>query len=255
VNTRTTLPLFGENTEQPEAETQPPKQPGMAAAAARLVPHRDARHRGDEPRALLAVPVDLPGAAVAYAAAGIRVFRVRPDKAPFANCARCRPPSQQRPNPLYIEHRPEECRCSARTCHGFHAATTDVGLVREWWAEQPDANIGAPCALNDWAVLDIDPRHQGDKSLAVLEERVGVLPGSLMQVTGGGGLHIVYRTPGVPLPGTLGPGLDVKHNGYILLAPSVHSSGKKYRWSGHGKFLKPETPWPAALTPRVRRAA
>ncbi|MEU9405069.1 bifunctional DNA primase/polymerase [Streptomyces sp. NPDC048281] len=204
---------------------------------------------------LLDVPADLPSAAVAYAAAGIRVFRVRRDKAPFANCVRCRPPTLQRPNPLYIEHLAEDCQCHARTCHGFHAATTDVDLVHHWWTEQPDANIGAPCALNGWSVLDIDPRHQGDKSLAVLEARVGVLPGTVMQLTGGGGLHIVYRAASVSLPGTLGPGLDVKHNGYILLAPSVHSSGGKYRWSGRGKFLQPDVTWPAVLTPQERRAA
>ncbi|GAA3727559.1 bifunctional DNA primase/polymerase [Streptomyces tremellae] len=203
----------------------------------------------------LPIPQDLPGAAAAYAAAGICVFRVRPDKAPFANCPRCRPPSPTRPNPFYIEHRPEECRCTARTCHGFHAATTDVDLVRQWWAEQPDANIGAPCALNSWAVLDIDPRHGGDQSLAVLEQRVGILPGAVMQLTGGGGLHIVYRTPSVALPGTLGPGLDVKHNGYVLLAPSLHASGGRYRWSGDGRFRQPVTPWPAALTPWQRGAA
>lgn len=204
---------------------------------------------------LLDIPADLPSAAVAYAAADIRVFRVRPDKAPFANCSQCRPPTASRPNPAYIKHQPEQCRCAARTCHGFHAATTDVGLVREWWAEQPDANIGAPCALNGWAVLDIDPRHGGHLSLSVLEQRVGVLPGTVMQITGGDGLHIVYRSPSVSLPGTLGPGLDVKHNGYILLAPSVHGSGVKYRWSGHGRFLQPEVGWPAVLTPQGRRAA
>lgn len=203
----------------------------------------------------LDVPPDLPGAAAAYAAAGIRVFRVRPDKAPFANCAQCRPPTEKRPNPAYIDHRPEQCRCAARTCHGFHSATTDLALIREWWAEQPDANIGAPCALNGWAALDIDPRNGGDQSLAVLEQRVGCLPGTVMQLTGGGGLHIVYRTPGVSLPGTLGPGLDVKHNGYILLAPSVHNSGGRYRWSGNGRFVQPETGWPASLTPHQRRAA
>lgn len=202
----------------------------------------------------LAIPPDLPSAAVAYAGVGIRVFRVRPDKAPFANCVRCRRPTEQRPNPFYIEHRPEECRCAARTCHGFHAATTDVDLVRQWWTEQPDANIGAPCALNGWAVLDIDPRHGGNQSLAVLEQRVGVLPGTVMQLTGGDGLHILYRTPGVSLPGTLGPGLDVKHNGYILLAPSVHASGTRYRWFGSGRFRQPELVWPAVLTPRQRSA-
>lgn len=194
-------------------------------------------------------------AALGYAAAGIRVFRVRPDKAPFANCGQCRPPTPARSNPAYVDHRPEDCRCAARTCHGFHAATTDLDLVEQWWTEQPDANIGAPCALNGWAVLDVDPRHGGHLALAVLEQRIGLLPGTVMQITGGDGLHIVYRSPGVSLPGTLGPGLDVKHNGYILLAPSVHSSGGRYRWAGDGRFVHPEAPWPAALTPQGAMAA
>lgn len=198
----------------------------------------------------LSIPAELPAAAEAYAAAGIKVFRVRWNKTPYANCARCDQKSS-----LYISHRPEDCRCGQPTCHGFWAATTDVNLVRKWWREEPDANIGAPCALNGWSVLDVDPRHGGHMSLAVLEQRVGVLPGTVMQITGGDGLHIVYRSPGVNLPGTLGPGLDVKHNGYILLAPSVHGSGGRYQWSGHGRFLSPDVLWPAALTPFQRSAA
>jgi hypothetical protein len=201
------------------------------------------------------IPPALPDAALAYASIGVRVFRVRPDKAPFANCPQCRPPSPTRPNPAYIRHRPEQCRCAARTCHGFHAATTDRELIHRWWTEEPDANIGAPCALNGWAVLDVDPRHDGHLSLGVLEQRIGLLPGTVMQLTGGDGLHMLYRTPGVQLPGTLGRGLDVKHNGYVLLAPSVHSSGGRYRWSGDGRFRSPAVVWPAALTPGMGRAA
>ncbi|MEU1772623.1 bifunctional DNA primase/polymerase [Streptomyces sp. NPDC019922] len=194
-----------------------------------------------------AAPLD---AALAYASLGIKVFRVRRNKAPYANCPRCDIKSS-----LYIRHRPEECQCGVATCHGFWAATADPNLIRKWWAEEPEANVGAPCALNGWAVLDIDPRHGGHLSLAVLEQRIGCLPGTVMQLTGGGGLHMLYRTPSASLPGTLGPGLDVKHNGYVLLAPSVHSSGMKYQWSGHGQFLHPATAWPAALTPAAREAA
>ncbi|WP_406507647.1 bifunctional DNA primase/polymerase [Streptomyces sp. NBC_00212] len=207
--------------------------------------------------AWLAAPVKIPGqlhdAALAYASLGVKVFRVRPDKAPYPNCPRCRRPTPEKPNPLYIEHRPEQCRCDGNACHGYYAATTDVDVIHRWWTDEPDANIGAPCKLNEWAVLDIDPRHSGHRSLCVLEERIGVLPGTVMQITGGDGLHIVYRSPGVSLPGTLGPGLDVKHNGYILLAPSVHSSGRRYRWSGDELFRTPEVPWPATLTPKAGR--
>jgi hypothetical protein len=56
VNSTTTFPLFGEDTEQDQAEIQPSAvRLGMAAAAARLVPYRDTQFEDGEPRALLVV--------------------------------------------------------------------------------------------------------------------------------------------------------------------------------------------------------
>ncbi|MER8004955.1 bifunctional DNA primase/polymerase [Streptomyces sp. NPDC094149] len=197
------------------------------------------------------IPAELPAAAEAYAEAGVKVFRVRRNKAPYANCSRC-----DRQSSLYIKHRPEDCQCGVPTCHGFWAATTDVALVRRWWAEEPDANIGAPCKLNGWAAIDMDPRNGGYQSLCRLEERVGVLPGTTMQITGGDGLHMIYLSPAFDLPGEPFEGVDFKHNGYILLAPSVHKSGARYVWPGtQNIFHKPETAWPAALLPRKERKA
>lgn len=196
------------------------------------------------------IPPTTLGAALAYAALGIKVFRVRRDKAPYANCRYCAPLVGGKNNPQYIEHRPDECRCDTKTCHGFWAATTDPNLIRKWWMQEPDANVGAPCKLNGWAVIDIDPRHDGDLTLRHIESRVGVLPGAPMQLSGGDGLHILYTSPGVDLPGTLGPGIDVKHNGYILLAPSVHKSGYRYQWSGDGLFYHPTITWPSVLMPK-----
>lgn len=194
------------------------------------------------------IPAELPAAAQAYAAAGIKVFRVRRNKQPYANCPHC-----DKQSSLYVKHRPEECQCGVPTCHGFWAATTDPTLIHKWWTEEPDANIGAPCKLNGWAVIDIDPRNGGDKSLTALEERVGVLPGTSMQITGGDGLHMPYLSPGFDLPGEPFPGIDFKHNGYILLAPSLHASGGRYRWAGDGQFRAPANPWPSALLPRKER--
>lgn len=194
------------------------------------------------------IPAELPAAAQAYAAAGVKVFRVRRNKTPYANCPRC-----DKQSSLYVKHRPEECQCDVPTCHGFWAATTDPTLIRKWWTEEPDANIGAPCKLNGWAVIDIDPRNGGDRSLSALEERVGVLPGTGMQLTGGDGLHMPYLSPGFDLPGEPFPGIDFKHNGYILLAPSLHASGGRYRWAGDGRFRAPADPWPSALLPRKER--
>ncbi|MGW3711438.1 hypothetical protein ACWDN6_14980 [Streptomyces albogriseolus] len=56
MNSSTALPLFGEDTEQAEAEIQPPPAAlGMAAAAARLVPYRDTQFEDGQPRAHLVV--------------------------------------------------------------------------------------------------------------------------------------------------------------------------------------------------------
>lgn len=197
------------------------------------------------------IPPTPLGAALAYAALGVKVFRVRRDKTPYANCRYCAPLIGGSPNPDYIEHRPEACQCDARTCHGFWSATTDTALIRKWWMQEPEANVGAPCRLNGWAVVDVDPRHDGDLTLRHIEVKVGVLPGTVMQISGGDGLHILYCTPDVDLPGTLGPGIDVKHNGYILLAPSVHKSGNRYQWSGDGMFYRPTVTWPSVLMPRA----
>lgn len=55
-STTTVLPLFGEDTEQDQADIQPPPvRLGMAAAAARIVAYRDTQDEDGEPRALLVV--------------------------------------------------------------------------------------------------------------------------------------------------------------------------------------------------------
>jgi len=53
--------------------------------------------------------------------------------------------------------------------------------------------------------------------------------------TGGGGFHLYYMSPGVPVKGRNGPpgyrGIDIKgDDGYVVLPPSNHVSGKRYEW-------------------------
>ncbi|MFD5472929.1 bifunctional DNA primase/polymerase [Streptomyces sp. NPDC127105] len=132
--------------------------------------------------------------------------------------------------------------------HGYHDATRDQAQIRAWWDRYPSAGIGLPCAPNGLAVVDVDPRNGGHATLRALESQHGPLPGTLMQITGGDGLHLVYDHPGTDLPGKLGPGIDVKANGYIVAAPSTHPSGARYRWSGDGRFDHPLADWPAFLS-------
>ncbi|WP_460080942.1 bifunctional DNA primase/polymerase [Streptomyces variabilis] len=137
--------------------------------------------------------------------------------------------------------------------HGYHDATTDAAQVLKWWSRYPTAGIGIglPCAPNGLAVIDVDPRNGGQETLYRLEREHGPLPGTLMQITGGDGLHLVYAHPERDLPGKLGPGVDVKANGYIVAAPSVHPSGLRYRWAGDGRFDHQPAPWPDVLGGRA----
>jgi hypothetical protein len=70
--------------------------------------------------------------------------------------------------------------------------------------------------------------------LAALIEEHGPLPDTLMQKTGrgDGGEHYVFRDGGKSYTKP-GSGIDIKDNGYIVVAPSIHpESGEPYAWVG-----------------------
>jgi hypothetical protein len=81
--------------------------------------------------------------------------------------------------------------------------------------------------------------------------------------TGSDGQHILLEHPGWKVPNStqnLGPGLDVRGDGgYIVVAPSLHKSGNKYRRApGHAPWerkLAGAPPWLLELLkPRQREA-
>jgi hypothetical protein len=90
--------------------------------------------------------------------------------------------------------------------------------------------------LDGFVVVDVDPRHGGDKSLAELEAKHGPLPKTRRARSGGGGEHRYFRLPSsVTIKndnrGGLGDGLDIKtKGGYVLAPPSLHESGNRYEW-------------------------
>ena len=113
---------------------------------------------------------------------------------------------------------------------GYLDATTDPEVIREWWRRWPKANIGVACAPSGLVVLDVDPRHDGDTTIHQLTTSHGRLPPTVSARTGGDGWHLVFKLPPGVLRGELGPGLDIKCNGYIVAPPSGHPSGRRYRW-------------------------
>jgi hypothetical protein len=146
---------------------------------------------------------------------------------------------------------------------GLKAASPDPETVTAWWAgrkglplrppkspdermpravvPQPRSNIGMATgpASGVW-VLDVDGAD-GIASLMDLANRFGRLPPTVRQHTGGGGGQLFYRWPGVLPWGSvirnsasapaLGEHLDVRGDGgYVVLPPSIHPSGRPYRW-------------------------
>ena len=130
-------------------------------------------------------------------------------------------------------------RSSGQGKGGYHDATSDPEQIERWWSEHPEANIGLPCAPNSLIAIDIDPRNGGDETYLKLVAELGQLPSTLSAKTGGDGWHYLFRSPGEPVKGALGPGVDIKNNGYVLVSPSVHPSGGIYKWVNAPHAHKP----------------
>lgn len=147
------------------------------------------------------------------------------------------------------------------TCGGAHAEPKDVGkhpsiaewnahassdttTVGGWWRNSPELNVSVFCRPSGFFVIDIDPRSGGPDSFEKFEALVeGALPPTVEAITGqysmGGrqirGRHLFYRcSEAEQLVGNLKKsglgGIDIKHNGYVLIAPSRHFSGVCYDW-------------------------
>ena len=124
-------------------------------------------------------------------------------------------------------------------------ATDNLNAIERWWERDPEANIGVFCRDSGFLVIDIDPRSGGHDSFEEFERLVeGALPPTVEALTGeytlGGhttrGRHIYYKCdPSENLVGNLKAagikGIDIKHKGYVLIAPSRHFSGETYEWA------------------------
>jgi len=132
--------------------------------------------------------------------------------------------------------------------------------VREWYARWPDAGVGIVTgAVSGLAVLDIDPAHGGDESLADLEHLHGALPCTVEAISSGGGRHVYFAHPGGELRNRAGlaPGIDLRANGGIVVAPpSRHASGRCYTWKASRRPDETElAPMPDWLLRLARGAA
>jgi putative DNA primase/helicase len=113
----------------------------------------------------------------------------------------------------------------------------------------PDANIGIATGKDsNLIVIDVDPRHGGWEGLQSLFERAGVtFPATIEAITGSDGRHFYFQMPEADIRNSqnkLAQGVDVRANGgYVVGAPSLHASGKRYAWTQTEAVLEP-LPYP-----------
>ncbi|WP_425102486.1 phage/plasmid primase, P4 family [Tropicibacter sp. S64] len=111
---------------------------------------------------------------------------------------------------------------------GHRDASDEEAQVRAWWTRWPDANIGLNLAASGLVAIDVDA-YKADCAWETFRDG-RTLPLTRVQRSARGGVHYIFLAEdGRRYPGRLCDGVDVKHNGYILLAPSTFD-GKPYRF-------------------------
>ena len=118
-----------------------------------------------------------------------------------------------------------------------HQRPTEEQLTK-WYGRWPRANLAVVTGeISGIVVVDIDKGHGGEESLGAMEVRHGALPPTVESITGGGGRHLYFAYPGHEVRNRAGlaPGIDLRGDGgCIIVPPSVHPSGNRYRWKrGH----------------------
>lgn len=173
---------------------------------------------------------DILGAARTYANACIPVFPLKPGWK----------------SPLFPTAHPEgrgTCRGECgKVGHGFHDATLDHDIIRDWWTQTPGANIG----VRPWShigVVDIDVAEgkRGRETFHQLWRELGPLSDSgwIVETPTGGRHYWLDLSEGDPTDwldttehhyharGGLGPGVDIKigRTGYVAAPPAPDPRG------------------------------
>jgi Bifunctional DNA primase/polymerase, N-terminal len=131
--------------------------------------------------------------------------------------------------------------------HGVNSFTTDIATINRWWSyEQWNIGVAVPGPM---FVLDVDGPDRlphpgrGLQGLAELEAKHWLVPPTFTQISGSGGLQLFFQRPHGKLTKTkLKPyGLDIKDNGYVVWAPSIHpDSGEAYVRCDHPVATPPQ---------------
>ena len=114
--------------------------------------------------------------------------------------------------------------------NNLELASCDVSDFKRWRVKFKNCNWGLSLAKSGLVAVDVDAAGL-DAWYALLEKHGE--PSTLKALSGSGkGLHYIFKAKeGAAYKGKLAKGIDIKHNGYVLVEPSIHPrTGKKYVW-------------------------
>jgi hypothetical protein len=117
--------------------------------------------------------------------------------------------------------------------------TRDIAQIEADWAQWPDANIGLPCGKESgfWVMeADTSEGHgvDGLQSIRDLVARHGDIPPTRMAESPSGSVHYYFKwVEGVEITNSVGriaPGIDVRGQGGMVIAPPSIRHGQAYKW-------------------------
>ena len=128
----------------------------------------------------------------------------------------------------------------------YQTARPSEATIRHWWAQWPDANVAIVTGkISGIVVVDVDPRNGGSVSVKDLR-----LPPTVTCLTGGGGEHYYFEHPGgwVGDRAALLPGIDLRGDGGLVIAPPSNHLLELYRWEvGFEPDFHPLAPFPQTV--------
>lgn len=133
-------------------------------------------------------------------------------------------------------------------------ASKDHATVRQMFELHPEANIGIRTGqVSGFFVLDVDTtdghKYDGPASLKKLETEHGSLPATRRSKSPSGSMHYHFRWPGFAVASSTGtkkkglaPGIDIKGDGGMIVAPPSAKGDRRYEWDTTADFPLADAP-------------
>src|SRR6266536_1911045 len=120
--------------------------------------------------------------------------------------------------------------CACRDGSGCNRAGKHPRIAGGVWQATTDPAVVLRTGVQ-FDVADVDGQPGVEALRAALTNPDGPLGCGPLARTGGGGWHLLFAPTSYGSPKRVLPGVDWRgRGGYVLVAPSVHPSGRRYRW-------------------------